>query len=74
MDCLRCEGMMVQDELIDLRESLEHMRIRAWRCVSCGNLVDPLILRHRMIQHPGVFRLHQKSHAQASAGGSKVVA
>ncbi len=48
---------MVVDDLIDMRESYHSMRMRGWRCVACGNVVDPLILRHRMIQEAGALRL-----------------
>ncbi len=75
MYCMRCEGMMVQDELIDLQESSHPMRIQAWRCVSCGNLVDPLIMRHRMVQQTGALRfLAPGGLAPALVGGSKAIA
>lgn len=57
MNCTRCEGLMVADSLVDLQESYVPMWMRAMRCVSCGNIVDPLILRHRMIQKSGALRL-----------------
>ena len=50
MTCIRCEGLMVSDILIDIQESSQPMWIRGWRCVACGNIVDKLILKHRMIQ------------------------
>jgi hypothetical protein len=57
MHCTRCEGLMVPDDLIDIQESSIPMWMRAWRCVSCGNIVDPLIQRHRMIQESGAVQL-----------------
>jgi hypothetical protein len=57
MQCARCDGFMVSDNLIDMKESSIPMRMKGWRCVSCGNIVDPLILRHRMIQQAGILRL-----------------
>lgn len=56
MRCTKCEGLMVVDHLIDIRESSIPMWMRGWRCVACGNIVDPLILRHRMIQDAGAPR------------------
>lgn len=50
MTCTRCDGLMVMDDLIDLQESFHPMRLDGYRCLSCGNVVDPLIQRHRMIQ------------------------
>jgi len=57
MECTRCEGLMVTDSLIDLQESSIPMWMKGWRCVSCGNIVDPLIQQHRMIQQAGAVRL-----------------
>jgi hypothetical protein len=57
MHCTRCDGLMVTDSLIDLLESSIPMWMKGWRCVSCGNIVDPLILKHRMIQQAGAVRL-----------------
>ena len=57
MRCTQCDGFMVSDNLIDLRESYQPMWMRGWRCIACGNIVDPLILRHRAIQEQGYFSL-----------------
>ncbi len=56
MTCTRCKGFMVIDDLIDLQESLLPMWMRGWRCVACGNVVDPLIQRHRLSQQPNAKR------------------
>jgi hypothetical protein len=48
---------MVADNLIDMQESSIPMWIRGWRCVSCGNIIDPLIQKYRMIQQAGALRL-----------------
>jgi hypothetical protein len=48
---------MVTDSLVDLLESSIPMWMKGWRCVSCGNIVDPLIQQHRMIQQAGAPRL-----------------
>ena len=57
MQCARCDGFMVADNLIDIRESSIPMWMKGWRCVSCGNIVDSLIQQHRMIQQAGATRL-----------------
>jgi len=57
MQCTRCEGLMVVDDLIDMQESSIPMWMRGWRCVSCGNIVDPLIQRHRLNQDSRGLRL-----------------
>lgn len=57
MRCTRCNGCMVVDDFIDMQESFHPMWLRGWRCLACGNVVDPLILRHRMIQEAGALGL-----------------
>lgn len=57
MTCTRCQGLMVADDLIDLQESYLPMWMRGWRCVACGNIVDQLINRHRMVQRSGALGL-----------------
>ncbi len=57
MKCTRYNGLMVADDLIDLQESYLPMWMRGWRCIACGNIVDPLINRHRMVQQAGASRL-----------------
>ena len=60
MECIRCDGVMVADNLIDIQESSIQMWMKGWRCLSCGNIVDPLILQHRMIQQAGAVRLLER--------------
>ena len=57
MQCTRCDGLMVTDNLIDIKENSFPMWMKGWRCVSCGNIVDPLIQKNRMIQQAGASRL-----------------
>jgi hypothetical protein len=57
---------MVADDLIDLQESYLPMWMRGWRCVSCGNIVDPLINRHRMVQRSGALGLLKPESQVAS--------
>lgn len=64
MECNRCDGFMVSDNLIDMYESSIPMWMTGWRCVSCGNIVDPLIQRHRMIQQAGATSLLDTEAAQ----------
>ncbi len=50
MTCQRCRGLMVKDHFIDLQESYGRPCIAGWRCVACGNILDPLIQRRRLVQ------------------------
>ena len=49
MDCLRCHGLMVEERFEDLRGHPQHISFYGWRCVCCGNVVDPVIIRHRAV-------------------------
>ncbi len=58
--CHRCGGFMVREEIREVNQV-------GWRCVMCGEHIDPLILEHRrkMRTPEGAKQLLEKS---ASAG------
>lgn len=58
MTCPRRHGFMVQDDSFDLYES-EH-RFAVWRCVPCGEIVDPIIAANRK---PHLSRMESLAHA-----------
>lgn len=43
MTCARCHGLMVEDHLLDIQNPSGELWIRAWRCINCGELVEPMI-------------------------------
>ncbi len=49
MQCTRCQGTMVIDYFLDMEESGE-VWMPGWRCLMCGEVIDPLILKHRQAQ------------------------
>ncbi len=48
--CIRCGGLMAKDFCLDLLNSADEMAFAAKRCVQCGEVVDPVILRNRRLQ------------------------
>ncbi len=40
--CHRCGGLMVREKVFELGSF-------DWRCVSCGERIDPVILAHRQV-------------------------
>ncbi len=46
MRCPKCDNLMVAEEFIDYRQSGKFNFI-GWRCLSCGLILDPVILLHR---------------------------
>ncbi len=45
MKCQRCAGIMVSEEFYGSEEMFS-----GWRCIFCGEVIDPVILQNRMIQ------------------------
>lgn len=42
MKCLRCRGMMVEERVVTMEG-----KVAMARCVCCGDLIDPVVLRNR---------------------------
>ena len=49
--CTRCGGLMVQDFCLNVLGNIGESEFAAKRCVQCGEVVDPVILRNRGIGH-----------------------
>jgi hypothetical protein len=45
--CARCGGLMVTDFCMDLLFCIGETEFAAQRCVQCGEIVDPVIIRNR---------------------------
>jgi hypothetical protein len=48
MRCSRCAGLMVEDYSIELDLLEDDRRTIAWRCINCGHIVEPVMLRNRL--------------------------
>lgn len=42
MKCPRCNGAMVYERFQDMLDLFY-----AWRCLNCGEIVDPVVVRNR---------------------------
>lgn len=47
MRCARCHGLLVIDHFMEVADPMGLHWARCWRCVNCGDVVDPLIVRRR---------------------------
>jgi hypothetical protein len=47
MICRRCRGLMTHEELRDWGGGKGHDRSSAFRCIPCGDIIDPVILHNR---------------------------
>jgi len=55
MGCPRCHNLMVEEMFVDLQASPGVWSFTGWRCVSCGEILDPIILENRT-RHPELQR------------------
>jgi hypothetical protein len=46
MRCQRCQGCMINDQFMDILNGTGEMDFRGWRCMNCGAITDPVIVRH----------------------------
>ena len=46
MRCQRCQGWMITDHFMDVLNVGGQMDFRGWRCLNCGDITDPIIVRH----------------------------
>jgi hypothetical protein len=57
MKCIRCQGLMGPDHFYDLLDGSGPLSFRGLRCVCCGNVLDPLILKNRRGRHSQPVRV-----------------
>lgn len=48
MRCSRCAGLMVEDYSMEVDLLEADQKILAWRCINCGNIIEPCMLRNRV--------------------------
>jgi len=48
--CPRCGGLFIRESLFDLLNDSGNMRCWALKCVQCGDVVDPTIIKHRFCE------------------------
>ena len=48
--CSRCQGLLVGDLCYDIDDDQGQRWFSALRCVQCGDVLDPTILRNRLAQ------------------------
>lgn len=49
MTCTRCQGLMLEEHMIDMEADYGEMWSRSWRCVNCGHRDDALLRHHRQL-------------------------
>ncbi|MBM4121142.1 MAG: hypothetical protein FJ249_00910 [Nitrospira sp.] len=54
--CPRCRGLMVVATYMDLQDDTGQIEFMAHRCMLCGEVLDPMILRNRLAERPSLLR------------------
>ena len=63
--CTRCGGLMVTEYYMDLQDDTGQIGITGFRCTSCGEVIDPVILRNRVNPPPSLVHVvKQRKYAQ----------
>ena len=57
MTCLRCLGLMVEDQFLDREGNAGEMWTTSLRCVICGHVHDSVIEQHRLARPEKVLVL-----------------
>ena len=47
MTCTRCQGLMLEEQMIDMEAAYGEMWSIGFRCVNCGHRHDAVIQQHR---------------------------
>jgi len=59
MPCPRCGGVMSREQFISREGGSTAQPYEGWRCLSCGEVIDPLILLNRMGRGEAVRTIKQ---------------
>ena len=48
LTCQRCQGLLIREFCMDIHDGTGENGFWGLRCLQCGELLDPLILKHRI--------------------------
>lgn len=60
MPCYRCHGLMTVDFYIDMGSSGDPLWLRAWRCVNCGEVIEPGMVTNRSAHRNWLRRMMKR--------------
>ena len=62
---MRCGGLMITEYYLDLKDDTGQIGITGLRCTSCGEVIDPVILRNQLNPTPDLlYGAKQRKYAQ----------
>ncbi len=47
--CTRCQGLMLEEHMIDMEGGYGEMWSHSWRCFNCGHRDDAMLQYHRQL-------------------------
>lgn len=53
--CTRCGGLLLTQHYMDLLDDTGQIDITAWHCMTCGEVIDPVILKNRRSPPPNLL-------------------
>lgn len=56
MSCIRCQGLMLEEHMIDMEGGYGEMWSVSTRCVNCGHRDDAVIQNHRQLSAKPAMR------------------
>ena len=57
MNCTRCQGLMIKDQLLDFDGTYGQMWATSWRCVNCGRIHDSVIEQNCLVRQGKILVL-----------------
>ena len=57
MNCSRCQGLMLEEHLLDMEGEYGEMWTTSLRCMNCGHVHDSVIEQHRLARQEKVVAL-----------------
>lgn len=57
MHCSRCQGLMMEEYLLDMEGGFGEMWTTSLRCMNCGHVHDSVIEQHRVARREQVVAL-----------------
>lgn len=55
MQCARCQGLMVEAQLLDMEGAYGQMWTTSLRCVNCGRIHDSVTEQNRLVRQGKVL-------------------
>jgi hypothetical protein len=70
--CSRCAGLLVSTFCVSPDEETSHFQIPVAKCLQCGDVIDPLIIKHRLsktLPQPQLKKRRQFANLQVISKG-----